>query len=104
MLTLPVLDEVERLEGADDILCLDRSHVAHQPDRQLALVISKEVHQHVRPVTANKDAGRQRVGTAETRYKDTHARCAWPVCDVPVHTVTQKNDITPRTQPPPTKG
>lgn len=44
MLTLPVLDQVERLEGADDILCLDCSHVAHQPDRQLALVISQEVH------------------------------------------------------------
>ena len=52
MLSLPVADEVERLQGADDVLGFDGGHVADQPDRQLALVVPQQIHQHVRPVAA----------------------------------------------------
>lgn len=52
MLAFPVADEVERLQGADDVFGLDRGHVAHHADRQLALVVPQQVHQHVGPVAA----------------------------------------------------
>lgn len=52
VLALPVPEEVEGLQGADDVLGLDGRHVADQADRQLSLVVPQDVHQHVRPVAA----------------------------------------------------
>lgn len=41
VLALPVLDEVEGLQRADDVLHFDRRHVTHHSDRQLALVVAQ---------------------------------------------------------------
>ena len=43
VLSLPVLDEVQRLQGADYVLRLDGGHVADQPDGQLPLVVAEQV-------------------------------------------------------------
>lgn len=52
VLPFPVLDEVQRLQRADNVLGLDSGHVAYQPDGQLPLVVTQQVQQHIRPVAA----------------------------------------------------
>lgn len=39
VLALPVLDEVKRLQGADDVLGLDAGHVTHILDGEVAAVL-----------------------------------------------------------------
>lgn len=45
MLALPVLDHVEGLQGADDVILGDAGHLAKIFDRQCAPEVSKDLQQ-----------------------------------------------------------
>ena len=50
MLSLPIADKVKRLQGRDDVLGLDGSHLAHILDRYVASVLTQDFEQHLRPI------------------------------------------------------
>ena len=52
MLSLPVLDQIERLQRRDDIVRLDGRHVADVLDGKIALVLSQNLQEHASPVTS----------------------------------------------------
>eukprot|EP00966_Prymnesium_polylepis_P064281 1490282-Prymnesium_polylepis.1 len=52
VLPLPVLDQVERVQRAHNVLHLDRAHLAELLDRDGAAVRLQDAQQHVRPVGA----------------------------------------------------
>jgi hypothetical protein len=48
MLALPVLDQVEGLEGGDDVLSLDRGHLTDVFDREVAAMLPQNLQQNLR--------------------------------------------------------
>ncbi len=50
VLALPVLDQIERLQRADDVLRLDGGHLAHVLDRNVAPVLPQYLQQDLRPI------------------------------------------------------
>lgn len=50
VLASPVLDHVERLQRADDVLALDRSHAADFLDGDVAPILLQDLQQDRRPV------------------------------------------------------
>jgi len=54
VLALPVFDEIQRLQGTDDVLGFDRRHGTDILDRKVATVFSENLEQHLCPITAKR--------------------------------------------------
>jgi len=52
VLSLPVFDEIEGLEGGDDIFCFDGSHLANIFDRQISSVLTKDFKEDLSPIAS----------------------------------------------------
>jgi len=52
VLAFPILDQVQRLKRADDVLRLDGGHLAHILDGDVAAMLAQDLQQHLRPITA----------------------------------------------------
>jgi len=51
VLSLPILDQIERLQGADNILCFDGSHITDIFDGKIATMLAKDFKKNLGPIT-----------------------------------------------------
>jgi len=68
MLSLPIFNEIEGLEGGDDIFCFDGCHLADIFDGQISSVLTKDFKENLSPIASI----RQQTEIRERLFRGSH--------------------------------